>query len=161
MSQLFVDTITEKTSGHRVLIPGHVVQVVQSTYDTQETSTSSTFANTSFVGTITPSSSTSKVLALCQVALMSYATSGQTNRGKGRLYRDASNISGDIVSGGYNYGGSGILVNHTAALNWLDSPSTTSATTYTFQIAHINGSQTRLNYGADVDSHMILMEIAQ
>ena len=161
MSTLYVDTITEKTSGHRVLIAGHVVQVVQFTYDIQETSTSSTFANTSFVGTITPSSSTSKVLALCQVALMSYATSGQTNRGKGRLYRDANNISGDIVAGGYNYGGSGVLINHTAALNWLDSPATTSATTYTFQIAHINGTQTRINYGADVDSHMILMEIAQ
>ena len=85
MSTLYVDTITEKTSGHRVLIAGHVVQVVQFTYDIQETSTSSTFANTSFVGTITPSSSTSKVLALCQVAFMNYATTGQTGRGKGRL----------------------------------------------------------------------------
>jgi type IV secretory pathway TraG/TraD family ATPase VirD4 len=143
---------------------GSVLQVVQFTNDTQEISTSSTFANTSFVGTITPSSSTSKVLALCQVALMSYASSGNNNRGKGRLYRNVAQatnvVSGDIVAGGYNYGGSGILINHTAALNWLDSPSTTSATTYTFQIAHISGTETRLNYGADVDSHMILMEIA-
>ena len=139
---------------------GTVLQVVQSTYDTQATQTSSTFGNTSFVGTITPLSSTSKVLALCQVAFMNYASTGQTGRGKGRLYRDANNISGDIVAGGYNYGGSGVLINHTAALNWLDSPATTSATAYTFQMAHINGTETRLNYGADVDSHMILMEIA-
>lgn len=161
MSKLFVDDIVEKTSGHRVLIPGHVVQVVQSTYDTQETSTSSTFANTSFVGTITPSSSTSKVLALCQVGFMSYASSGNQNMGTGRLYRDASNTSGIIVSGGYNYGGNGVLINHTAALNWLDSPATTSATTYTFQIAHITGTETRINYGTNVASFMMLLEIAQ
>ena len=139
---------------------GTVLQVVQSSYETMATQTSSTFGNPSFVGTITPLSSTSKVLALCQVAFMNYASTGQTGRGKGRLYRDANNISGDIVAGGYNYGGSGVLINHTAALNWLDSPATTSATTYTFQMAHINGTETRLNYGADVDSHMILMEIA-
>ena len=31
MSTLYVDTITEKTSGNGVQIPGHVVQVVQRT----------------------------------------------------------------------------------------------------------------------------------
>ena len=156
-----VDQIAEATSGSGVKIPGHVIQVVQSSYSTEETSTSSTFANTSFTGTITPKNSTSKVLALCQVGFMSYANTGNQNMGTGRLYRDASNTSGIIVSGGYNYGGNGVLINHTAALNWLDSPATTSATTYTFQIAHITGTETRINYGTNVASFMILMEIAQ
>ena len=139
---------------------GSVLQVIQTLYSTEETVTSSTFANTSFALAITPSSTSSKVLALCQICLMNYANTGQSSRGNGRLYRNASNVSGIIVAGGYNYGGNGVLINHTAALNWLDSPATTSAVTYTFQMAHIDGTQTRLNYGTNSASFMILMEIA-
>ena len=35
MSKLFVDDIVEKTSGHGVHIPGHVVQKQSATYSTQ------------------------------------------------------------------------------------------------------------------------------
>ena len=34
MSKLFVDDIVEKTSGHGVNIPGHMVQIVQGTSTT-------------------------------------------------------------------------------------------------------------------------------
>ena len=40
MSTLYVDTITEKNSGNGVQIPGHVVQVVSSTYSTAGSTTS-------------------------------------------------------------------------------------------------------------------------
>ena len=40
MSTLYVDTITEKSSGNGVQIPGHVVQVVSSTYSTAGSTTS-------------------------------------------------------------------------------------------------------------------------
>ena len=160
MSVLKVDTINEKTSGNGVNIPGHVIQVVQSVYSSQNSTTSSSWTNTSFTGTITPTKNTSKVLALCQIPFMSYNNSSNESIGLGRLYRDASNYSGYIVVNGYDYGGSGLIVNHTAALNWLDSPATTSATTYTFQISHQSGTETRIIH-QNADAHMILMEIAQ
>jgi len=107
MSVLKVDTINEKTSGNGVNIPGHVIQVVQSVYGSQNSTTSSSWTNTSFTGTITPTKNTSKVLALCQIPFMSYNNSSNESIGLGRLYRDASNYSGYIVVNGYDYGGSG------------------------------------------------------
>lgn len=137
---------------------GSVVQVVQSTHTSEVISSSAAWSNTPFVGTITPLSATNKVLALCQVPLMSYNNSSTECIGFGRLYRDASNFSGSIVANGYDYGGSGQIINHTAALNWLDAPATTSAITYTFQLWHQTGTETRLIY-QNVDAMMILMEI--
>ena len=138
---------------------GSVLQVVQSTYSTQYTVNTQAWNNTPFTGTITPTSATSKVLALCQIPLMSYINNSNECIGFGRLARDASNFSGSIVANGYDYGGNGQIINHTAALNWLDSPATTSALTYTFQMWHHVGVETRLIY-QNADASMILMEIA-
>ena len=168
MSELFVNKIQSHTdannhieipSGHTLYAPGHILQAVQSTYGSQVTVTTSTWTSTAFTGTITPSSSSSKILALCSIPFMSYNNSSNECIGLGRLYRDASNYSGYIVVNGYDYGGSGQIVNITAALNWLDSPATTSAITYTFQMSHIAGTETRLIY-QNADAHMILMEVA-
>lgn len=147
-------------SGQVLNAPGIVLQVVQSVYSTLTTVTSSSWTNTPFTGTITPSKSTSKVLALCQIPMAGTNTSSNECIGLGRLYRDASNHSGYIVINGYDYGGSGIIINATNSLNWLDSPATTSSVTYTFQLNHESGSHTRIIY-QNADAHMILMEIAQ
>ena len=138
---------------------GTVLQVVQSTHSSQFTANTQAWNDTGFTGTITPTSATSKVLALCQIPLMSYINNSNECIGFGRLYRDASNFSGSIVVNGYDYGGNGQIINHTAALNWLDAPTTTSAITYTFQLWHHVGTETRLIYQS-ADASMILMEIA-
>jgi hypothetical protein len=138
---------------------GAVLQVVQSTHGTQVVANSQAWTDTGFTGAITPTSATSKVLALCQIPLMSYINNSNECIGFGRLARDASNFSGSIVANGYDYGGNGQIINHTAALNWLDSPATTSAITYTFQLWHHQGTETRLIY-QNADASMILMEIA-
>jgi len=147
------------TDNASIVAPGHVLQVLQSTFNTENLTSSSSWTNTGFTGTITPTNSTSKVLALCQIPFMSYNNSSNECIGFGRLLRGSSH-SGYIVANGYDYGGSGQIINHTAALNWLDSPATTNATTYTFQISHQTGTQTRLCY-QNAQAHMILMEIAQ
>ena len=161
-SAVTIDASTGHTTfpNGMTLPAGSVLQVLQSTYSNQQVSTSASWSNTGFTGTITPTSATSKVLALCQVPLMSYNSSSNECVGFGRLYRDASNYSGSIVVNGYDYGGSGQIVNHTAALNWLDAPATASAITYTFQLWHQAGTETRLIY-QNADASMILMEIAQ
>lgn len=62
MSTLYVDTITEKTSGNGVQIAGHVVQVVRGVIPTSsETFTSTSYTASSLYVTITPKFSTSNV----------------------------------------------------------------------------------------------------
>ena len=67
MSKIFVDDIVEKTSGNGVQIPGHVVQIVQGEYSTQILSSSSTYTATGVAATITPSSTSSKILVCVQI----------------------------------------------------------------------------------------------
>ena len=72
MSTLYVDTITEKTSGNGVqiadLVPaaGSVVQVVQGTVAAQAILSSTSFVDTGVTATITPSSTASKILVITQ-----------------------------------------------------------------------------------------------
>ena len=63
MSTLFVDTINEKTSGNGVIIPGHVVQIINNAMKTDtQVSTSSSWVDISNLSvTFTPKSSTNKI----------------------------------------------------------------------------------------------------
>ena len=63
-SEISVDTISEYTTSNGVYIAGHILQVVQGTFSTQSSSTSSTHADTGLSVAITPKSTSSKVLVL-------------------------------------------------------------------------------------------------
>ena len=72
MSKLFVDDIVEKTSGHGVVIPGHILQVVNAQSMTQVTTTVTDLTNATETGlnvTITPSSTSSKCLIVINASL--------------------------------------------------------------------------------------------
>ena len=72
MSQLYVDTITEKTSGNGVQIAGHVVQVLQAVKTDTFSTTSGTFVQVpDLTVTITPSSTSNKILITGSIALAS------------------------------------------------------------------------------------------
>ena len=163
MSTLFVDTINEKTSGNGIKIPGHVVQVVQGVYDTNGSITSSTLTNTGISQSITPKSSSSKVLVLINATLGVSGTNGaevymQIVRDSTaiRIYERAIVFHGND-NASYHTGGS-------YSYCFLDSPSTTSATTYKLQgrtnsgTLRINDYYSGNNQGA---STITLMEIAQ
>ena len=64
MSKLFVDDIVEKTSGHGVHIPGHVVQVKHAIYGTQTDISSGGYIDSGVTATITPHSTSSKILVI-------------------------------------------------------------------------------------------------
>jgi hypothetical protein len=140
---------------------GKVLQVVQGTYGTQASSTSSTFADTGLTATITPSAASSKILVM-QFTANCYK-SGADNYLTLKLLRGATVIhwiSGLAI-------GTGTTGTAIAALtsSYLDSPATTSATTYKMQFANRNSGATGTvftNYTAesqDVVSTMILLEI--
>ena len=133
---------------------GKVLQVINATLTTDANTSSSTYASTGLTATITPSSASSKVLVL--VNLADCGKNNNSNLGV-RLYRGASSIFqlGDNIGttneGTYNGVGS-------VSCSLLDSPATTSATTYTIYInSPYNASYAFISNGGD--STITLLEI--
>jgi hypothetical protein len=128
----FAGTLTTAAQGIAAasLPAGSVLQVVQGKYSTSFTTTSQSFVSTGATATITPTSSTSKILAQVSVN----AGSGSNQWQYFTLYRGSTNISG---SSGSASTPSGFLNNNssdylqTVNFQILDSPATTSSTTYT------------------------------
>ena len=136
---------------------GKVLQVVNAIYGTETSTASSTYADTGLTATITPSSATSKVFALVTLAV--YKDTSNTN-GEFKLIRTATTIA-TMSNVAYTGSTSGIDVG-TTSINYLDSPATTSATTYKVQFAsQANSSRVVLNRGGGQtnQSSMTLMEI--
>ena len=165
MSTLYVDTITEKTVGNGVQIPGHVVQVVSNIVTGQQTfsSTSPTASNLSL--SITPKYSNSKLLIMITInGVHNPTASGGVNF---HLYRDSSPASIGSLSGNngrwmyasaYNTGGASLL---SASLNALDNANNTSSTTYAIYCGYYSTSPGYFNVNGDDQSSITLMEIAQ
>lgn len=133
---------------------GQVLQVVQGTTTTATSTTSSSFVATNLTATITPRFSTSKVAVFVSGAADNNTTNTQCNI---NVYRNnATNLGG--ASGFTNiFSNSGRVIG-SAAIHFIDSPSTTSATTYT---VYINGSAaTPVQFPQSGTATIILMEIA-
>jgi hypothetical protein len=134
---------------------GSVLQVVNATYSTQTSTTSTTFINTPLSATITPKFATSKILIV-------FTGSGGTTTTAGSFFytiaRGATNILASSSGGNYGYSPSNALY-VPIAMNYLDSPATTSATTYNIQFRTDSG----IMYFAlgNTTSTITLMEIAQ
>lgn len=109
---------------------GSVLQVVQATSGTGlQTSTNNTWHKCRPTVTITPKSTSSKVLITHTGAVMCF---GETATIMYRILRDTT----EIVQIGrvYSYVDPSDWTGHMLALEYLDSPSTTSATTYEIQL---------------------------
>lgn len=161
MSILKVDTIQEKTSGNGVYIPNHVIQTVSATtadFSPRTTTTSTSFISTGFDLSITPTSTSSKILIQFSIST-GITLNGQYNYFK--VYRGSTPLGAEAAMGG--------------SLHWsicygatLDSPATTSATTYSIYFRSSNTGNT--NYAGWSGSFsspsqnmnsFVLQEIAQ
>jgi len=134
MSQLYVDTITEKTSGNGVQIPGHVVQVVAQTGSFSGTISSlTTYVDlTNGTLTITPISATSKILVIAGI----YGThQGEDVNSRLRVTRDGTELK---VCEGYGGNGGGSRTDCGFGLYFLDAPASTSQLTYKAQMSLTN-----------------------
>lgn len=139
---------------------GRVVQVVNATYSTGVASSSSTYADTGLTATITPKYSTSKILVIVDQAGLNKG-SGNTFIGlkllrNSTLLKQIDTYAAAIIQGGTvqeaNIGGVGI--------NYLDSPATTSATTYKTQFnSGGNVASTAVQYANGATSSITLMEV--
>ena len=178
MSRLAVDkiiganteSIVDLSSISNIKMPaGHVLQVLQGEVLTQITNSSSSYGSVCSQA-ITPKFSTSKILIQCTGC----ATPEAGNALYFRLLRGSTEIGSGSGGGSYNVSGAltnpgGQQYNHFDVKGWaiqfLDSPSTTSATTYFLQAAAVNGTAKiggrQDNTDIAVPSRITLMEIAQ
>jgi hypothetical protein len=134
---------------------GQVLQVVQGTSTAGDVTAGSTYVATSLSASITPSSATSKIFVLVTSIGTITATGGQANF---TIYRNSTNLGGGAQSAfSQSYNSNGYIF---AALSmaYLDSPATTSATTYA---PYIKGNGANTYFGsANITSTIVLMEIA-
>lgn len=112
---------------------GKVLQVVQDVTTTQESTTSTSWQDTDLSQAITPSSATSKVLCIVQINGRVSRSASTSTEGLFQLLRTSTSIARarlriEGASGTLNNTGSVVIV-------YLDSPNTTSATTYKVQMA--------------------------
>jgi hypothetical protein len=140
---------------------GNILQVVNATYSTNTTSSSSTFADTGLTATITPTSATSKILVLaCQAGC---GKNGGNTRLYLRLLRGATTIADFERMAGYTNSSADNFIG-ACSVAYLDSPATTSSTTYKTQLASQNNSSpvyvNLADGGVNSTSTITLMEIA-
>jgi len=141
---------------------GSVLQVVQSTYSTFTSTTSTSFVDGGLSGTITPKFSTSKILVLVSTYT---AVGGDGDNGMGlQLVRGSTAVWTIASSAIYLYNGNGGVnyANNQSGTVYLDSPATTSATTYKVQMRSdgTGSSNTVAMQAQSSTSTMTLMEIA-
>jgi len=138
---------------------GLVLQVVQTYYKTTETINSSTFAATGISASITPISTSSKILVIANIV-----TSSQTDTYGGfRLYRNGSAVTG-ANSNQATGSNANLFINYahrdtdasyesdTYCQNYLDSPASTASQTYAIWWARLYGGIMKLNGPYTVDT---------
>jgi hypothetical protein len=138
---------------------GRVLQVVSFSNGTQLASSSTSWVATALTASITPTASTSKIL------IMALGGSLDNNPGTNAqcylsIFRNSSTNLGNATSGMVQiYTSGSTRVQAPASLGYVDSPATTSATTYTVYLK-TNGAST-MYYNVDATiSTMVLQEIA-
>jgi hypothetical protein len=134
---------------------GKVLQVIMGTHSTEATSSSSTYADTGLTATITPSSASSKVLVL--VTQTGVAKDNNDTATNLRIVRTATTLMTSLLAG---YTSTTTRATPgSQGLNYLDSPATTSATTYKTQFASYGNNATATVQWASSLSTIILLEI--
>jgi hypothetical protein len=137
---------------------GTVLQVVQGTASNQDTTTGNTFVASSLSASITPKFSTSKILIL----VSSLCTNTGNGQGNYTIYRGGTNLGGGSAgqaslqmffsSSGYQF--------VPLTMVYLDSPATTSATTYQVYFKTQSGNTTTYFGTGNITETITLMEIA-
>ena len=151
--------ISSGTLGKARLPTGSVLQVVNASYGTQATTASSSYSDTGLTATITPTSASSKILVI--VDQNGVYSDGNANQGADiRLLRGATTLA---LIGGRAAGDKAVGISMSigsVSSNYLDSPATTSATTYKTQFnSNSNAATTYVQVYGSV-STITLMEIA-
>ena len=120
---------------------GKVLQVVTATDSTQRSTTSSSYvtASNTLSISITPSSSSNKIFVICNC---SYGQTGEGEQGLGTIFRDSTDLSSAGLMNSISTTGT---IRSPASMSILDSPNTTSATTYQAYFKTAGGGGLEIN----------------
>ena len=142
---------------------GKVLQVIQAQTTTDTTIATTTPTDTTITATITPSAASSKVLVIINGQCRYNRT--QTAIGIGGIVKRGATTIVDYEGYGLSYtqvnnSSSGVATGGTFNIAYLDSPSTTSATTYKLQAqVSTTADSGTSTWQVDGPSQIILMEI--
>jgi len=135
-----------------------VLQVVTGTTLNQETSTSTTYADTQLTQTITPSSTSSKILVFVTHPNCYKSAANSGNAINMLLFRDATAVLQATNNVGFT--GTALDLYFGIAFSYMDSPASTSAIVYKTQFANRLGAASVSVQQDGVMSQIILMEIS-
>lgn len=141
---------------------GKVLQVVNATYSTSTQTFSTTYADTGLTASITPSATSSKILVIVSQNFWTGCNANSVYM-YAQLLRTSTKIQEKWwgIEGARN-GSSPLVQAMEVPLVWLDSPSTTSSTTYKTQFklgqADVGGWGGYANYNS-TNSSITLLEI--
>jgi hypothetical protein len=142
---------------------GNILQVVQGSTTTSTAITSTSYTDSTLSASITPSSSSSKVLILVSHSGMVYSNQTATRTGSIQLVRDSTAIHEVIqalgVRGGLSTGGD-ISNSGSISITYLDSPATTSSITYKTQGKISNADSNYTLQISNSASTITLLEVA-
>jgi hypothetical protein len=140
---------------------GKVLQVLQDTVTGMVTTSSTSYQDTGLEQAITPASATNKVLIIANVNGYNKPAGNSNNAVKLEIDRGGTQIftTSDIIG----YTGASDQDSGAVTLVYLDSPATTSATTYKIRFASTVSGQSvavqAYNSSNTVNSSIVVMEI--
>ena len=140
---------------------GSVLQVVNATSSTEYSTSSATFVATGFTASITPSSSSSKILLTARVPVRS--NNSQSPYGSVSWYRGGSALitTNTYEGGATTSAGNQQDIRLVVPQFILDSPATTSSVTYSLYFVCNSGAGSMyVNPNSAFTTSIILMEIA-
>jgi hypothetical protein len=160
-SPVLTGALTGSTGLPKAALPtGSVLQVVQGTNGNGVGMTTSTFVTLNLSASITPISATSKIYII--VALDGVGRDTGNTSFAGRILRDATQLRQFGVYSTYT-GTTQATYASTVSCTYLDSPSTTSAITYSVQgksVSNVGNVYINTDGGSVHQSTITLMEVA-
>jgi hypothetical protein len=136
---------------------GNILQVINGSTTSGFSTTSATYADIGLSASITPSSSSNKILVFGNIG--GIETSAANTYGNGKLLRDSTDII-PALDYGVGFTGDSGRWGGSSSFSILDSPSTTSAITYKIQFNNPQPSGTITVQTNSSRSSIVLMEVA-
>ena len=135
-----------------------ILQVVSGKTTTATSSSTATYVDTTLTATITPQSSSSKVLVIVTHNGCHKSNANLFTAMNLQLLRNATVLQ--FIGTGLGYTGNAEESNFCASTIYLDSPATTSATTYKTQLNSPFAQPTATVQRNSIESTIILMEVS-
>ena len=137
---------------------GKVLQVVSATYSTAVANATNSYTDSGLTASITPTASTSKILVLVSQMGCQKNSANAGNALILSLFRGATNIG--IIADYGLWTNTATAMTASFTYTYLDSPATTSSTTYKTRFANVNNtSSVSVQSQSTEQSSIVLLEI--